>query len=198
MPAPQGNMNAVRNGIKVRTLVVGDLHPRWRALQREALAYRRALEDATVERHGEVSVVHAHAVDTAAAATLHAAVCRWLLRKQLDKMSTQDILNCSREVLKAKETRDRAVKNLNLDRDTTNVLDALYTIQTNDLPHDTALQRPGNGPDTPEATATPPSPQSPTQPQQAAHTCDWCDGEGLVGRPCPACHKESHDGPEVA
>ncbi len=134
MPAPQGNLNSVRNGRKVRRLVVGEFPKRFQFLKREGRAYRRAIEDAVVEAHGEVSVMQAHYIDTAAAATVHAAICRWILREKLDGMTTPDVLACSREILKAKETRDRCIRLLQLDGERERALDALYSDPTPPAP----------------------------------------------------------------
>jgi hypothetical protein len=93
---------------------VGELPKNLLRQKRYVCAYRRDLEAATMERHGEVSVWHAHLIDAACGAEVHAAVCLWLLRERFDKMTDSDRLACSRELTKAKETRNRAVKQLKL------------------------------------------------------------------------------------
>ncbi len=45
---------------------------------------------------------------------MHAGICRWLIRQKLGTMTTSDILACSRELMKAKQVRDAAVKALEL------------------------------------------------------------------------------------
>jgi hypothetical protein len=118
LAAPKGNLNAARNGGKMaaRRLVIGELPKPLLGAKREARAYRRALEAAVLDEAGEISVTAAHSIDTAAAATAHAAICRWLLREKIGAMPTTDILACSKEIVRAKETRDRAVRELELDR----------------------------------------------------------------------------------
>jgi hypothetical protein len=127
--APRGNLNAMRNGSSVsKRLVVGELPPKLVAVRREARAYRRGLE-AEVERvKGDITTTDAHHIDTASAATIQAAICRWLLRHKLGTMTTADIRGCTSDMVKAKERRDAAVKALALDVDPRqDAIDALYT-----------------------------------------------------------------------
>ncbi len=137
MGAPSYNLNAMRNGKRLVRLTVGELPTKLHSVKVEARKYRRGLEDAVLDVRGEVSVMDAHRIDTAAGATMHVGVCRWLLRQKLSSMETGDILACSREMLRAKESRDRAVKALGLDKKMDGVLDALYT-----EPQNTAAESP--------------------------------------------------------
>jgi len=108
-------------------LTVGEFPAELNFVKIEGRKYRRALEDAVLKTHQEVSLSHAHLIDTAAGATVHAGICRWLLRERIGTMSTADVLACSREMLRAKETRDRSVRMLDLDRDRIeDEIDALY------------------------------------------------------------------------
>lgn len=123
MPAAKASQNdgtgALRGSAKSRALakrlVVGELPSTMRAVKREARAYRRNLEDAVLAVHGEVDTLASHLVDTASAATMHAGICRWLLRNRLEDMTTADIRGCSGDIIKAKQARDAAVKQLKLD-----------------------------------------------------------------------------------
>jgi hypothetical protein len=127
MASPKFNLNAARTGTKLVRLTVGELPRQLNSVKIEGRRYRRALEDATIEVRGEVSVTDAHLIDTATAAMVHAGICRWLLREKIDGMGATDVLACSREMLRAKETRDRSVRALRLDRDIRrNVIEALY------------------------------------------------------------------------
>ena len=125
MAPPRHNLNAARNGTRLTRLTVGELPRQLNHVKIEGRRYRRALEAVCGDVHGEVSVTDVHSIDTATAATVHAGICRWLLREKIGVMASADILACSREMLRAKETRDRAVRLLRLDsrRD---VLDVLY------------------------------------------------------------------------
>lgn len=114
--APKGNTNGLTTGSKVRRLTVGELPPSMIAVKREGRAYRRELEAAVVAAKGEVSFTDSHAIDTAAAATIQAGVCRWLLRnKQVGEMSAAEIRACMSDITKAKERRDNAVRSLQID-----------------------------------------------------------------------------------
>lgn len=125
----RGSLNAAKNGASIdrRRLVVGELPKELLAVRREGRAYRRNLEAEVLRVRGEIDVTAAHHIDTASAATIHAGICRHLLRQKIKTMSTSDILACSREITKAKMARDAAVKALGLDRDAAeDVLARLY------------------------------------------------------------------------
>jgi hypothetical protein len=112
---PKNNLNALRTGQGLRRLTLGELPATMRRQTQQARKYRRGLEQLVMEKHGEVSATHAHLIDEAAAAEVHACVCRWLLRTKLKDMSPSDIARCSAEIPKAKSTRNRAVERLKLD-----------------------------------------------------------------------------------
>ena len=100
--------------MNLNRLTVGELPSEMIAVQREGRRYRRGLEVSVVEKKGEISVTDAHHIDTAAAATIQAGICRWLLRHRVNDMSTADIRGSTADIVKAKERRDAAVKALNL------------------------------------------------------------------------------------
>jgi hypothetical protein len=114
--APKGNKNALRNGSKLNAhrLVVGELPMTMVMVKREACAYRRNLEAEVLSIKGSINATDAHLIDTAAAATIQAGVCRWLLRHKVEQMSVSDIRGCTADIVKAKERRDAAVKALQL------------------------------------------------------------------------------------
>lgn len=162
MAAPKLNLNAARNGSRLTRLTVGELPRELNHVKIEGRRYRRALETETLLALGEITATAVHLIDTASAATVHAGICRWLLRQKIGTMDTGDILQCSREILRAKEARDRAVRALDLDLGRQNVLDALYSTPTD--PPNTAEKGPGlrsNGlkPDTPIPNTSGPTPR---------------------------------------
>jgi len=118
----------LKNGTGFSRLTVGTLPRRMKSLMTSARKYRTELEEVVLDVKGEISPTDAHLIDEAAGAELHAAVCRWLLRERLEKMSPQDIAKCSEQAfLKSKTTRNRAVERLGLDRDDANeAITALY------------------------------------------------------------------------
>src|SRR5262245_59188588 len=97
---PKGNKNGLKNGTNIarRRLVVGELPKQLLSVRREGRAYRRTLESVVLAERGEISTTDAHHIDTASAATIHAGICRHLLRTKISEMSTTDILACSREI----------------------------------------------------------------------------------------------------
>src|SRR5215212_262955 len=115
-PKP-GNLNGLKNGSKLRLkrLTVGELPATMIAVKREGRAYRRELERECVEIKGQIGTTDAHLIDTAAAATIQAGICRWLLRNKLETMTTADIRGCTADIVRAMEQRDAAVKALGLD-----------------------------------------------------------------------------------
>lgn len=88
--------------------------------------YRTELEDAVTEVHGQVSVYHAHAIDTAAQAEQHCGLCRWILREKLAELTPDQILHCSREILLAKQRRDAAVERLGINGRGADIIATLY------------------------------------------------------------------------
>jgi hypothetical protein len=93
----------------------------------QARKYRRGLEALVVAAKGQVDAADAHLIDEAAAAEVHASVCRWLLRTRLDDMSVSDISRCSEQIVKAKALRNRAVERLGLNAQPDD-WGALYTL----------------------------------------------------------------------
>lgn len=121
----KGTRNAMRTGKYVR-LTIGELPRELRTAKRIARSYRRCLEAAVVEVHGEIDTVAAHRIDEAVTAELHAAVCRWLLQHRIETMTTKDIRECSASAMKAKSQRNRAVEMLRLDRQQVDIIASLY------------------------------------------------------------------------
>jgi hypothetical protein len=191
MPPPRFNLNAARNGKRLVRLTVGELPRQLHCVKVEGRRYRVALEEATAEVHGGVDVLQAHAIDTATAAMIHVGICRWLLRERIGTMSPADILTCSREMVRAKETRDRAVARLALDRIDQDSIDALYA-----NPQPPALPAIPLQPHTTACNATnvltgykhPPTPTNATRANVANDNgcCPDCNGEG-----CPTCRQRS-------
>jgi len=115
--ATPGNMNRLRTGRRVpkNRLVVGELPRQLIAVRTEGRTYRRALEAAVLAVRDEISVLDSHHIDSATAGTMHAALARWVLRHRFDKLKAADILAAGREILRAKQARDAAVRQLGLD-----------------------------------------------------------------------------------
>lgn len=116
-----------KHGGDVVRLPIGEMPATMRRQLQGVRRYRRELESLVRDAKGEVNSTDAHLVNEACTAEAHAAVCRWLLRTRLEKMSVGDVAKCSSEILKAKTTRNRAVERLGLDHDAADdVLTVLY------------------------------------------------------------------------
>ena len=91
-----------------------------------------AEEQAVAEAYDDsVTLEQAHLVDAACGHEQHVQVCRWLLRERIGKMSTADVRECSRQMAAARDSRNRAVMQLKLDRDKLHdAIDALYSRPT--------------------------------------------------------------------
>jgi hypothetical protein len=120
--APRGNMNALKTGSGLtiaKRLTVGELPKKFLSVQREERAYRRYLESTVITIKGlaakeDISDDDNHSINLAVAATGVAGINRWLLRNRLDTMSITEIRGCSQDILKAKQVRNAAVKQLGL------------------------------------------------------------------------------------
>lgn len=104
-----------RNGTGLTRLTLGELPATMRRQTQQARKYRRGLEALVMGKKGQVDATDAHLIDEAASAEVHACVCRWLLRTRLEKMSVSDVARCSEQIVKAKRSRNAAVKQLGID-----------------------------------------------------------------------------------
>ncbi len=116
MGAPNGNTNALKNGSRaLYRLILGELPNQFRRIKQNTRRYRRDLEAAVTDRHGEVSIAAAHLIDAAAGWECHGGICRWILINRIAKLADADLIKCSAEVAKAKENRNRMIKQLQID-----------------------------------------------------------------------------------
>ncbi len=90
MPASKTNLNAATHGGILTRLTLGELPTKMRRQLSPARAYRRDLEAAVMNVKGEVNLSDAHLIDEAAAAEIHASICRWLLRDWLGLSQHQE------------------------------------------------------------------------------------------------------------
>lgn len=153
---------------------------------------RKQLEDAVVNKQGELNIYHAAVVQTACRLEGRAQLLsRWLKQKG-DGMNDGTRLQYLRDITLASEARDRALKQLGLDRaEQTDLIDALYSAPSRDNPENPP-KTPGNGRQRAGAGKTPSAPETP----ESGAICGLCDGDGFVGRPCPECGKESEEDDE--
>jgi hypothetical protein len=152
MPAKEGNLNRATNGSRLKGMIarlnLGELPGTLRGQLSTARKYRRDLELAVAATKGEVNLWDAHLIDECTKAECHASLCRYLLRDRWERMSENDIMTASREILKAVGVRNRAFAKLGLDQDQENTINALYCTEiTPTLPATAPEGTPeGNGP----------------------------------------------------
>lgn len=188
MPGTLGNRNAVTHGI-YSFLAMGSLPKGASYIRRQLSRLEDALRDAVLDKHGEISLLRAALVQTACRHEGRALLLSRWLRDRAGQMSDHDRMVYLREIGNASDARDRALKALGLDNNGRDVIDALYCGPAQDTP-DTGpsfatVGRSGAGP-----TKHTPAPEGPLDADCRA-VCDLCDDEGLTGRPCPKCGKES-------
>ena len=108
-------------------LVVGHFPPEFRQVKINGLQYRRDLEVACESRHGEVSIMASHRIDSAVAHEMCGGIMRWLLCHKLDGMTVQDIIAVASAIPKSKDSRNRAVESLQLEQNSRDTIAALYS-----------------------------------------------------------------------
>ena len=109
--APVGNTNAIRHG-----LVAGMLPPNCRYIENRLNRFRRLLEAQVIAVHGSVSLTHAAHIQTSLRHERHSMLCQRWLRLEEQNLKASDKIAFSRELAKASTERDKALKELNLDK----------------------------------------------------------------------------------
>lgn len=104
-----------KNGNGTRILKLGELPKKLQRQGKNVLAYRRDLEKAVKAAKGKLSKTDEHLIDEATGWELHKTLCVWLLRTREEKMTPSDIMTCSREIARARSTRNRLVELLKID-----------------------------------------------------------------------------------
>lgn len=127
--------SALKSGIRS---AIGQCPPGGAYVHRLVLAFRKALEDEVIAAKGSIGLADACAIATAARWERHALlVTRWL-RVGFAELTYDQRLAYSRDIGKASESRDRAIASLQLDKNPTTVIEALYASPR--PPHDSAEQ----------------------------------------------------------
>ena len=116
MPAPLGNTNASRHGLRTRfSLRLGKLPKKFRAVENDVNAFRRLLESLIVEAKGEITILDACLVNTAAKHERASRLCHAWLRKHDSDMSHSDRLSYVKQIASSSAERDKAIRSLNLE-----------------------------------------------------------------------------------
>jgi hypothetical protein len=121
--APKGSMNNFRHGMRGSGLPKHCGH-----VQRATCHFRRQLERAVLDAKGEINIVDAAFINSAYRAERHGQLAQRWLMLEAEQMSAADRLAYSREVVKASESRDRAIAALKLDRKPSDIWEALHAV----------------------------------------------------------------------
>lgn len=117
LPMSDRALNNLRNGSRAYRLALGELPKRLARVTRYCRQYRLGLEQAVAEANsGNVTITQAHNIDAACGHEQHLQIMRWLMRERIDKMSVGDIVKCSAAMAAARDSRNRAVERLGLDK----------------------------------------------------------------------------------
>ncbi|WP_166820019.1 hypothetical protein [Thalassoroseus pseudoceratinae] len=118
----KGNRNRMRHGLHAGKLPAGCGY-----IENRLNSFRRKLEDIVMAAKGEVTITDAAHIQTALKWERHGMLALRWLKIEGDSLKPTDKLNFSREIAKASESRDRAIRALNLDRDKQdNIIEILY------------------------------------------------------------------------
>jgi hypothetical protein len=116
----RGGRNNLQHGL--RAVVLGATPTGASYVGRLVQQLRMQLEDAVVDAKGEVSLADALAINTACRWERHSLLATRWLKQGFDKLTPDQRLNHSREVAKASESRDRAIRELRLDTDSQTII----------------------------------------------------------------------------
>lgn len=118
----KGSCNAIRHG-----LTGNKLPPKCEYIEHRINKLRRTVEQALMEVKGEINIIDAANINSILKWERHGQLAARWLRLEADKLSPGDRLRFSEAIAKASDNRDKAIRQLGLDRDTAdNVFDALY------------------------------------------------------------------------
>ena len=121
--APKNNRNALRHGLKS-----GSLPKDAKYIELRLNNFRRQLEDVVIAVKGEVSLPDAGTIQSCVRWERHACLAHRWLTKQYNELKAIDRLKFSEAIAKASDSRDKAIRTLQLDRDSNdNIIDALYS-----------------------------------------------------------------------
>lgn len=144
--APPYNRNSMKHGLystpeqQSWRLVMGMLPKMLASVEDAVYTYRAFLEEAVVESHGHISRTAAHQIDAAAKWYRHGLICQKLMRDtaadaDLTAAQKRDAIErLSEKTCKAAEGRDKAIAALRLEQAAENPWDALYALESPQLP----------------------------------------------------------------
>jgi hypothetical protein len=130
--APALNANRLTAGLRADPdkqavrLTLGSLPASLARVERDAYAYRRVLEQAVLDVHGGISLVQAHAVDTATRWWRHGQAAQAWLKDHDGSMEHGERLSYLTAIAKAADARDKALERLKLEISPGDQMDRFY------------------------------------------------------------------------
>ena len=127
-PKHAGNPNPGRNNLQhgLRTLSLGTMPTGASYVGTLSNRFRRELEAAVEAAKGEISILDAASINTACRWERHALLAQRWLRKHSEDMTHDQRLAYSKEIANASSNRDKALRELGIDRSDT--LASLYEV----------------------------------------------------------------------
>ena len=110
--APIGNSNNMRHGLRGGKLPKGCQH-----IENAVNSLRRQVEAALLEAKGAINITDAAAINSVLKWERHGLLAAHWLRKEGDKLSVSDRLKFSEAIARASDNRDKALRQLDLERD---------------------------------------------------------------------------------
>jgi hypothetical protein len=126
MPAPEGNSNAWKHGLR-SSLVLVAVPPKAAWIKKLMAAFRRDLEAAVVERHGEVSLMRAAVINSASRHETIAQLAGRMLKLAGDEVKTETKLAILDRIGRATDARDRCIRALDLEATPGSAWDAYFS-----------------------------------------------------------------------
>jgi len=112
---PKNNRNHLRHGLRAGQLPQGAKY-----IEHRINSLRRQLEDAVLSNRGEIDILNAANINSAIKWERHGLLAQLWLRKEVDQLSPTERLKFSETIAKASDSRDRAIRLLDLDRNVVN------------------------------------------------------------------------------
>jgi hypothetical protein len=126
MPAPPGNQNATKHGLR-SSLVLVAVPPKAKWVKVLMAAFRRDLEAAVVERHGEITVTKAALVNSATRHETIAQLAGRMLKLSGDDLKAETKLAIMDRIGRATDARDRCIRALDLEATPGSAWDAYFS-----------------------------------------------------------------------
>ena len=121
----RSNKHALKHG-GFASFTTGRLPKGCAYVQRTVNALRRVLEQAVVDRHGDLSTYHAATVQTACRHECRALLWQRWLRERAATMATMELLAVTKEIAAASDARDRCLRSLGIDKGAPSVASLLF------------------------------------------------------------------------